>query len=76
VVHGFLVQGSNVNAMLIPGYVTHITSRFKTTGEHMMPCHEFCGIGHQGMWARVRVIDRQAFSQLIARHRRVSCATE
>jgi heme/copper-type cytochrome/quinol oxidase subunit 2 len=21
----------------------------------LMPCQEFCGVGHQAMWARVRV---------------------
>ena len=26
-----------------------------------MPCHEFCGIGHQGMWGKVKVIDKAAF---------------
>ena len=29
-----------------------------------MPCHEFCGVGHQGMWAKVKVIDRTEFHEL------------
>ena len=76
VVHGFLVEGSNINAMLIPGYVTQLSGRFRTLGDHMMPCHEFCGVGHQGMWAHIKVIDPAAFSRLAGQQRRVSCVTE
>ena len=35
-------------------------SRFKAPGEHLMPCHEFCGIGHEGMWGKVKVVDKAA----------------
>ena len=31
-----------------------------------MPCHEFCGMGHEGMWGRIRVIDKAAFARLAA----------
>ncbi len=27
-----------------------------------MPCHEFCGLGHQAMWARVNVVPKERFS--------------
>ena len=27
----------------------------------MMPCQEFCGVGHQGMWGKVKVVDKSAF---------------
>jgi cytochrome c oxidase subunit 2 len=73
VVHGFLIEGTNVNTMLVPGYVSTITARFSEPGEHLMPCHEFCGIGHHGMWAKVKVIDRKAFDDLASKNRRVSC---
>ena len=46
VVHGFMFTDTNVNTMLIPGYVSVITS-FSRPGERLMPCHEFCGVGHQ-----------------------------
>ena len=61
VVHGFLVQGTNVNAMVVPGYVTTVHTTFADLGERLMPCHEFCGVGHQAMWARVRVVDASSF---------------
>ena len=38
-----------------------------------MPCHEFCGIGHEGMWGRIKVIDKTEFAQLAAATRRLTC---
>jgi cytochrome c oxidase subunit 2 len=73
VVHGFLIEGTNINAMLVPGYVSVLPVRFKARGEHVMPCQEFCGIGHQGMWGKVRVIDKAAFQRLSATRRRLTC---
>ncbi len=73
VVHGFLIDGTNVNTMLVPGYVSAISTRFDKPGEHHMPCHEFCGTGHQGMWGKIRVIDKAAFAKLAASQRRLSC---
>lgn len=73
VVHGFLIDGTNVNIMLVPGYVSTITTRFEQFGEHHMPCHEFCGTGHEGMWGNVRVIDKQEFQKLAASRRRLDC---
>jgi len=73
VVHGLLVQGTNVNTMLVPGYVATLTTRFPHTGDYRMPCHEFCGVGHQGMWAQVRVVARDAFPFEQAKQEPVSC---
>ena len=74
VVHGFLITGSNINLMLVPGYVSSLNARFETAGERLMPCDEFCGIGHEGMWGRIKVVDKPAFARLAADHRRLSCA--
>ena len=39
-----------------------------------MPCQEFCGIGHQGMWGKVKVVDKAAFLKHGGRtQRRLSC---
>ena len=73
VVHGFLIEGTNINSMLVPGYVSVLPARFDKPGEHLMPCHEFCGVGHEGMWARVRVIEKQDFQKLAAQKPRVTC---
>jgi cytochrome c oxidase subunit 2 len=73
VVHGLLIEGTNINIMLVPGYVSQLPIRFNTPGEHMMPCQEFCGIGHQGMWGRVKVVDRTNFLNMMAARRRLTC---
>jgi cytochrome c oxidase subunit II len=73
VVHGFLVTGTNINLMLVPGYVSSLQARFATPGDRLMPCHEFCGVGHEGMWGRVKVIDKAAFAHLATERRRLDC---
>ena len=73
VVHGFLVAGTNINLMLVPGYISSLQARFDEPGERLMPCHEFCGVGHEGMWARVKIVDKAAFAALAAQQRRLSC---
>lgn len=73
VVHGFLIDGTNVNTMLVPGYISVISTRFDKIGEHHMPCHEFCGNGHEGMWGNVKVIDKAAFQRTAADRRRLTC---
>jgi cytochrome c oxidase subunit 2 len=62
-----------INTMLVPGYVSELPVRFKATGDHVMPCQEFCGIGHQGMWGKVKVVDKDAFAKLAAAKRRLTC---
>lgn len=56
VVHGFRIQGTTVNGMLIPGQVTRLTYRFTQPGEYLLVCHEYCGVGHHGMYGRIRVV--------------------
>jgi cytochrome c oxidase subunit II len=76
VIHGILIEGTNINTMLVPGYISVITARFQTPGERLMPCQEFCSIGHEGMWGKVKVIDKAAFKQLADKIKRVSCVGE
>jgi cytochrome c oxidase subunit II len=73
VVHGLLIEGTNINTMLVPGYVSVLQTGFKAPSEHGMPCQEFCGIGHQGMWGKIKVIDKAAFLKLAAARGRLTC---
>jgi cytochrome c oxidase subunit 2 len=73
VVHGFLIEQTNINTMLVPGYVSVQSARFARPGEHLMPCHEFCGVGHEGMWAKVKVVEKATFMAMTADRRRLSC---
>lgn len=74
VVHGFLITGTNVNLNLVPGYVSTISTRFSQPAEFDMPCHEFCGVGHEGMWGHVKVVDRRTFQSMAQGQGRLSCA--
>jgi cytochrome c oxidase subunit 2 len=55
VVHGFRINGTNVNAMVLPGEVTRVEHTFAEPGEYLLVCHEYCGIAHQAMFGRVVV---------------------
>lgn len=76
VIHGILIQGTNINAMLVPGYVTEQFMRFDKTGERLMPCQEFCSFGHEGMWGKVKVIDKTEFESKAKSGGRLSCVGE
>ena len=56
VIHGILVTGTNVNTMVSPGYVGQVHTEFTKTGDLLMRCHEYCGLGHSQMWGTVRVV--------------------
>jgi cytochrome c oxidase subunit II len=56
VIHGMLIQGTNVNTMVIPGYISQVNTTFREPGDRFMPCHEYCGLGHGGMWSMIRVL--------------------
>jgi cytochrome c oxidase subunit 2 len=73
VVHGFLLPGTNVNAMVVPGFVTEVRTHFDAARDYDMPCHEFCGMGHHAMWARVSVVPKERFAALTPAER-TDCA--
>lgn len=75
VVHGFIVGTTNANTMLVPGFVATFTTTFHRQGEHLMPCHEYCGTGHEAMWARVRVIPANEFLAGIGGGERLNCVS-
>ncbi len=55
VMHGFNIQGTNVNMMIIPGQVSKLTATFDEPGEYNFVCNEYCGINHQTMFGSVVV---------------------
>ncbi|GLQ87372.1 cupredoxin domain-containing protein [Dyella flagellata] len=73
VIHGMLITGTNINSMVEPGYISTFKTEFKQPGDHLMPCHEYCGVGHEAMWANVKVVDKDVFSKMALNTRRLTC---
>lgn len=61
VVHGFYVERTRVNLMLLPGQVSELDYTFREPGEHLVICHEYCGVGHHAMFGRVIVEDAETW---------------
>ncbi len=72
VIHGFLIAGTNVNTMVVPGYVSQVHATFTRPGQALMPCHEYCGPGHSAMSAQVQVLPADQFTT--DARGRVACA--
>jgi cytochrome c oxidase subunit 2 len=72
-IHGFVVGRTNANTMLVPGFVSTFTTSFANVGEKLMPCHEYCGTGHEAMWGRVQVIPAAEFISKARVGERLSC---
>lgn len=72
-IHGFVVGKTNANTMLVPGFVATFTTTFPRAGEQLMPCHEYCGTGHEAMWAHVQVLPPQEFLSRARSGERLSC---
>jgi len=75
VTHGFFVQSTNTNAMVVPGYITNVVTSFARPGNYEMPCDEFCGFGHHAMAARVVVMPKDQFEKLPA-DQRINCGAQ
>lgn len=75
VVHGLDITATNVNTMLVPGYISTFVASIRGVGEHAMPCHEFCGMGHEAMWAHVVIVPRTQFDRLARVNPRPECPT-
>jgi len=53
--HGFLIERTNVNVMVVPGHVTKTSARFDEPGEYRFFCHEYCGLAHHFMFGKIIV---------------------
>jgi cytochrome c oxidase subunit 2 len=62
--HGFQLPDTGVNTVVVPGFVAEVHTIFATEGKYVMPCLEFCGLGHQAMWSYVKVVPKQLFAAL------------
>ena len=53
--HGFKLEGTNINLMVIPGQVSKLTYTFDKPGDYNWVCHEYCGLGHAAMFGTLKV---------------------
>ena len=53
--HGFKIQDTNVNFMVIPGEVSKLTTTFDEPGTYDYICTEYCGVAHASMFGTVTV---------------------
>ncbi len=54
VVHGLLLKDTNANVMVIPGIIAEVRDvHFDEPGTYWLFCHEYCGLQHHNMAARV-----------------------
>jgi cytochrome c oxidase subunit 2 len=72
-IHGFVIGRTNANTMLVPGFVATFTTTFPEPGEQLMPCHEYCGTGHEAMWAHVQVLPPGEFLAKARTGERLAC---
>jgi cytochrome c oxidase subunit II len=75
VVHGFFVGETNTNAMVVPGFITEVLTKFNRPQAYKMPCDEYCGYGHHAMAARVVVVTKEEFGMLSPAER-ISCGSQ
>ena len=55
VLHGVHVPNTNMTTMIVPGYVSEVSTSFPRSGEYSFLCNEYCGLGHDAMWSRLVV---------------------
>ncbi|WP_448377705.1 cytochrome c oxidase subunit II, partial [Fervidobacterium sp.] len=55
VIHGFHVEGTNINVEVLPGEVSTVRYIFKKPGEYRIICNQYCGLGHQNMFGKIVV---------------------
>jgi len=53
--HGFSLQPANINLQILPGYDMVLTVTPNKTGEHLVVCNEYCGVGHHNMVGKIYV---------------------
>lgn len=62
VIHGFKVENTPINMMVVPGQISRLTTTFNTPGEYYLYCHEYCGGGHHLMAGKIVVTPAQTAS--------------
>jgi cytochrome c oxidase subunit 2 len=65
VTHGYQIVRTNGQTMVLPGYVSQFTTTFDS-GEYLVACNEYCGLGHHNMAAKIRVVPKTEWTAAAA----------
>jgi len=60
VLHGVHVPYTNFAKMVVPGYISEVNTTFMKTGDFTLLCNEYCGLGHDHMWSRLKVVPKSS----------------
>lgn len=61
VLHGLHVPFSNLNSMVVPGYISEVTTTFTKEGEFPIICNEYCGMAHAFMYGKINIVAKEKF---------------
>lgn len=62
--HGFEIAGTNINLMAVPGTVNQAHHQFGNAGDYIVVCHEYCGLNHQNMVGKIRVVSAAEYTRI------------
>lgn len=74
VMHGFFIPGMRLKEDAVPGMVLHIHFTPVVGGEYAIVCSQLCGMGHERMQARLRVVSPAEYAAWLAGHERAALA--
>lgn len=63
VLHGVHTANTNMNTMIVPGYISQLQTTFPKIGTFPMFCNEYCGLGHDYMWSKLNVVSQEEFAE-------------
>ena len=63
VLHGVHTAFTNMNTMVVPGYISEVNTTFPKIGKFPMFCNEYCGLGHDYMWSQLNVVSLEEFKK-------------
>lgn len=58
VLHGVHIPMTNMSTMIVPGFVAQIETSFPKPGDYPVLCNEYCGLGHDHMWSKINVVEK------------------
>ena len=70
VIHGFFIPGMRLKQDAIPGMTGHLAFTPTILGDYPILCSQVCGLGHNRMQARLRVVSQADYDRWVAARER------